>query len=72
MEYKSHGIEDAKDMGRAVMNRSYPPFLSCQTTYSKEVKRTGRPTTVNLVIRGAKDGADLIFPCTAYEDRSAG
>ena len=53
-------------MEGAVKRRVYPPFLSCQTTYSKEVKKTGEPTKAVLAIEGAKDTV-IKFHCTAYQ-----
>ena len=62
-------IRNAEDMEKAVKSAAYPPFISCQTTYSKEVRRTGVPTKVVLQIEGVKDKA-MPFLCTAYEYRS--
>ena len=54
----------------AVQRRVYPPYISCQTAYSEEVRKTGEPVYVDLVIKGAKDRDHWSFPCTAYEYNS--
>ena len=54
-------------MKGAVERRVYPPYISCQTTYSEEVRKTGEPVKVKLVIKGAKDRDYWSFPCTAFE-----
>ena len=71
VEYSSHGIEEPSDLEGAVRRRAYPPFISCQTTYSKKLKKSGEPTKVTLVIEGAKDKS-MFFLCPAYKYKNTG
>ena len=71
VEYSSHGIEETSDMEGAVRRRAYPPFISCKTTYSKKLKKSGEPTEVSLVIEGAKEKS-MEFLCPAYKYKSTG
>ena len=64
--YSSHGITSSKLLKKAVLNKGYPPAITCAITYREELRRTGRPVWVQLNLLGA--GKELAFMCKAYED----
>ena len=66
VEYTSHGITTPKLLERAVVNKGYPPAITCAVTYREELRRTGRPVWVQLDVNGA--GKELTFMCKAYEE----
>ena len=44
---------------------SYPPSITCAVTYDEALRRTGRPTEVELHISGIEP--EMEFQCIAYE-----
>ena len=66
VEYTSRGITSPKLLKVAVLNRGYPPSITFAVTYKEELRRTGRPVWVCLILTGA--GKELTFTCKAYEE----
>lgn len=66
VEYENYGITSSNLLEMAVLNKSYPPTISCAITYREELKWVGKPVFVHLDIFGA--GRELSFKSKAYEE----
>ena len=67
LRYDTRGITSSKLLEMAVNNRDYPPAITCDVTYRKELRETGKPVFVVMDLHILGSETELTFKCKAYE-----